>query len=50
MLESDEALCFEIEQKIREKAGLPLADENAEGVGEASTAFSPVPKPNSKKK
>jgi len=50
LLESDEALCFEIEQKIREKAGLPLIDEDASEVGEMSTAFSPVPKPTSKKK
>ena len=50
MLESDEALCFEIEQKIREKAGLPLIDENAENVQSAATAFTPVPKPTSKKK
>ena len=50
MLESDEALCFEIEQKIREKAGLPLIDENAENVQNTATAFMPVPKPTSKKK
>ncbi len=50
LLEEDSALCFEIEQKIREKAGLPLADENAENAQEMATAFSPVPKPTSKKR
>ncbi|MBQ7097871.1 MAG: recombinase RecA, partial [Clostridia bacterium] len=50
MLESDEALCFEIEQKIREKAGLPLINEDGDNVQSAATAFSPVPKPTSKKK
>ncbi len=50
LLEEDEALCFEIEQKIREKAGLPPIDENIGEDKEVSTAFSPVPKPTSKKK
>ncbi len=50
LLEEDTALCFEIEQKIREKAGLPLIDENAEDMQNVPTAFSPVPKPTAKKK
>ena len=50
LLSEDPALCFEIEQKIREKAGLPLiSDENNDGQ-EMSTAFSPVPKPTAKKR
>ncbi len=50
LLEEDPALCFEIEQQIREKAGLPLIEEGEEGDREMNTAFSPVPKPTSKKK
>lgn len=48
LLDSDEALCFELEQKIREKAGLPPVEEGDAEV-EASTAFSPVPKPTKKR-
>ncbi|MBO5955685.1 MAG: recombinase RecA [Clostridia bacterium] len=50
LLEEDPALCFEIEQKIREKAKLPLCEEGDVDGQEISTAFSPVPKPVGKKR
>ncbi len=48
LLEEDAALCFELEQKIREKAGLPAVEEGGDDE-EMSTAFSPVPKPTKKR-
>ena len=49
LIEEDEALCFELENKIREKAGLPLVDAEADGEEVTATEFKPVPKPTKKK-
>ena len=49
LIEEDEALCFELENKIREKAGLPLIDADADSEEVTATEFKPVPKPTKKK-
>ena len=49
LLEEDTALCLELENKIREKAGLPLVDAESDEAETVSTEFKPVPKPTKKK-
>ncbi len=49
LLEEDTALCLELENKIREKAGLPLVDADNDEGENVSTEFKPVPKPTKKK-
>ena len=49
LLEEDEALCAELEEKIREKAGLKKHSEKDADGETAPTEFRPVPKPTKKK-